>query len=111
MPLSDDPRSLTEAVQRDVMAAFGTAFPGEFSVPDPFADDAPIASGDVAVVPWRWTGTHEAKFHGLRPTGQPVDFTGVTILRAEGDGMVFHRQVDWLALYTQIDAVVAARRH
>jgi hypothetical protein len=79
-------------------------------VPDPLADTAPIVSGDVAVVPWQWIGIHEAKFHGLRPTRQPVDFTGVTILRAEGDELVFHRQVDWLALYTQIDAVVATRR-
>jgi hypothetical protein len=110
MPVPDSADHIRREVEEDVTAVFSTAFPGEFSVPEPFTDALPIGTGDVTAIPWRWTGVHRAPFHGLAPTGRPVDFSGVTLLRSEGDGLLFHRLVDWLELYRQIDAVVANRR-
>lgn len=40
-----------------------------------------VATEDQAVVRWRSTGTHLGEGFGLKPTGQPLDFRGVTWLR------------------------------
>ena len=40
-----------------------------------------VATEEQAVVRWRSTGTHVGEGFGLTPTGQPVDFRGMTWLR------------------------------
>jgi hypothetical protein len=110
MPVPDDPDRLRAAVEDDVRAVLQGPFPGEFEIPEPFTDALPIGGREVTAVPWRWTGVHEGEFLGLRRTGLPVDVTGVTLLRAEGDQLVFHRVVDWAALYGQIGVAVGGRR-
>lgn len=110
MPVPDDPDRLRAVVEDDVRGVLARPFPGELDVPAPFADALPIGIGDVTAVPWRWRGVHEAEFLGLRRTGLPVDVTGVTLLRAEGDDVVFHRVVDWAALFAQIGVAVGTRR-
>jgi hypothetical protein len=111
VPVPEDPDRLRSVVEDDVRAVLEGPFPGELTIPEPFADALPIGGGDVTAVPWRWTGVHEGEFLGLRRTGRPVDVTGVTLLRAEGDALVFHRIVDWADLYAQIGDAVGGRRH
>jgi len=110
MPVPENPEELRAAVEDDVRAIFGDAFPGELSVPSPFAELLPIGTGNATSVPWQWNGVHKGSFHGLLPTGRPVEFAGITVLRDDGGDLLFHRLVDWLDLYRQIDAVGGARR-
>ncbi len=110
MTVPENPEELRALVEDDVRAIFGEAFPGELTVPPPFDGLLPIGTGEATSVPWQWSGTHQDSFHGLLPTGRPVEFAGITVLRDEGGRLLFHRLVDWLDLYRQIDAVGGARR-
>ncbi len=110
-PIEPDAGSGPIAVVRhDVSAAFASAFPGRFSVPEPFATERPIASDTTVAVPWRWHGTHEGPFADIPATGFEVDISGVTLLRTDEHGAVLHhRIVDWLHLYQQLGVVIGSR--
>ncbi len=56
-----------------------TAFP-DLIVTDHFT----VAQGDIAAARWTAQGTSHGAFMGLPPTGQRVEFTGVTMYRVEG---------------------------
>jgi hypothetical protein len=107
MPVPDD---VVELVEADVRAVFGEAFDGTFEVPPPFEELVPIGGGDVAVVPWFWRGTHTGDFREIRRTGLPVEFAGTTIVTESGEELLFHRIVDWLALYRQLGLMMVCRR-
>jgi predicted ester cyclase len=47
-----------------------------------------IESGDRVVVRWRAQGTHTGKVGKIKPTGNKVDFTGITIYRFAGGRIV-----------------------
>lgn len=47
-----------------------------------------IESGDKVVVRWRLRGTWAKPFLNIDATNKPVDFTGITIYRFEGDKIV-----------------------
>jgi steroid delta-isomerase-like uncharacterized protein len=42
-----------------------------------------LASGDRVVTRWIYRGTHEGEFMGIPPTGNKVEFGGITIARIE----------------------------
>jgi predicted ester cyclase len=47
-----------------------------------------IESGDRVVVRWRAQGTHTGAVGNIKPTGNKVDFTGITIYRFAGGRIV-----------------------
>lgn len=51
---------------------FSTAFPDfQVTIDDLLADD------EVVMYEWTATGTHEAEYQGIPPTGRELDFTGM----------------------------------
>ena len=40
--------------------------------------DDVLASDEVVMVEWTWTGTHEGEFEGIAPTGREVEIRGMT---------------------------------
>jgi predicted ester cyclase len=61
---------------KDALAGTFTAFP-DINL----AVDATIADGDLVVVRWSGTGTHNGSWLGLEPIGKTVNFTGINIYR------------------------------
>jgi hypothetical protein len=109
MPLPEDPATATALVHDDVRAAFGEAFPGDVSTPEPFETDLRIASATTIAVPWRWIGRHDAAFLDIPATGTVVDILGVTLLREDDEGtLVHHRLVDWMSLYQRLGVVIGS---
>jgi len=47
------------------------------------ADRDVVACGDIAAVRWTARGTSSGEFLGFPPTGEPVEFTGVSMYRLE----------------------------
>ncbi len=50
-------------------------------------DDASVAQGDIVAVRWTARGTSRGSFLMLPPTGEPVDYTGLSMYRIE-DGQI-----------------------
>lgn len=48
------------------------------------ADDSSVAQGDIVAVRWTARGTSKGKFLMLPPTGEAVEYTGVSMCRIEG---------------------------
>lgn len=44
-----------------------------------------VAQGDIVAVRWKARGTSKGDFLMLRPTGEPVEYTGVSMYRLEDD--------------------------
>jgi predicted ester cyclase len=64
-----------------------------------------IASGDKVVCRDVITATHRGEYWGIPATGRPVRFTGICILRVEGDRLAEHwHEVDRLGLMRQLTA-------
>lgn len=110
MPVFESSEILVREVRADVEAAFAEALPGEFAVAEPFGDLLPIGEGEATALPWRWRGTHTGVLGDVRPTGLPVDFTGVTLVRRDGGELLFHRIVDWHTLFRQMGFLMVCRR-
>lgn len=110
MSVLDGVGDMRREVEDDVTVAFSTAFPGEFSIAEPFDALPAIFTADVSVVPWVWKGVHEGAFLDARATGNAVEITGVTLVTQAGPEPVFHRIVDWQALYRQIGFAMVCRR-
>lgn len=49
--------------------------------------DDVLASDEVVMVEWTWTGTHEGEFEGIAPTGREVEVRGMSTVMIE-DGKI-----------------------
>jgi hypothetical protein len=110
MPVYEDVEKLLEDIGSDVHDALNEAFPGSFDIVEPFADVLPIGERDVTAVPWVWRGVHSGDFYEARRTGNPVEVTGVTLVRLDDGELIYHRIVDWQTLYRQIGFLMVCRR-
>jgi steroid delta-isomerase-like uncharacterized protein len=62
-----------------------------------------IAEGDFVVVPWTIRGTHLGSLLGIAPSGQQVNWGGITIYRIEDGRVIDERgEEDGLGLLRQI---------
>lgn len=63
-----------------------------------------IISGDKIVLRWTATGTQQAPMFGHAPTGAPLAYSGIDILRVEG-GKIVERWIEYDArtLQRQVD--------
>jgi predicted ester cyclase/uncharacterized protein YndB with AHSA1/START domain len=77
-----------------------TAFPDfQFSVLDELAED------DRVVIRYRGQGTHRAEFLDLPATGRRIDYTGLLLVRLEGQAIAeFWAQPDQLGIFKQLGA-------
>ena len=87
---------------REEFEMYRAAFDFEFEVEDQ------LAEGDEVVTRWRLRGTHTGDFMGIAPTGNQVDFTGMTIMRF-GGGKIEEAWWNWdtLGLMRQVGAIPA----
>ena len=84
--------------QKQVVAAFGTAFPdGQSTVEDL------IAEGNTVVLRWTFTGTHQGDFFGIPPTGRSVTVRGIDWYHLEGGQITeIWDVIDEVGLLTQL---------
>ena len=69
-----------------------------------------IASGDKVVCRDSICATHRGKYLGIGATGRSVNFTGMCIIRVEGDKLAEHwHEVDRLGLMQQLTGAVPKR--
>lgn len=88
---------------KQIPAIFHSAFP-DFKVT---IDDL-IAEGDKVVVRSTWSGTHQGEFLGIPPTGQPVSFGVIDIIRiADGKFVEHWGQMDNMGMMQQLGVVPA----
>ena len=65
-----------------------------------------IAEGDKVVARWRSQATHQGEYMGIPPTGNEVEFTGISVYRIEGDKIAESWTVeDQFGLMRQISAI------
>jgi predicted ester cyclase len=64
-----------------------------------------IAEGDKVVARWRSRATHQGDYMGIAPTGNEVEFTGISFYRVEGGKIAESWNIeDQLGLMRQIGA-------
>ncbi len=67
-----------------------------------------IAEGDMVVVHWTMTGTHQGKIVGIAPTGRTVTFSGIDIYRLHDGKLAEHWHViDSLQMLQQLGMIPA----
>jgi predicted ester cyclase len=76
------------------------------AIPDlAFQLEALFGDGDYVCASWTATGTHEGQWHGLKPTGRTIRFSGANIFRfADGKVAELWNHRDDLGLMEQMDA-------
>jgi predicted ester cyclase len=89
-----------EAVKQEA-ADFREGFPDVVSTVEDL-----IAEGDKVVARWRSRATHRGEYMGIAPTGNRVEFTGISVYRIEAGKIAESWNVeDKLSLMRQIGAV------
>jgi steroid delta-isomerase-like uncharacterized protein len=94
-----EPQTTEESIKRS--DATYAAFPDfQMNVDDTIAD------GDKVVTRGHWTGTHQAEYQGIPPTGKRVTVSSMNVFRFE-DGKIAERWIitDQLGLLQQLGAV------
>jgi predicted ester cyclase len=70
-----------------------------------------IAEGDKVVARWRSRATHQGDYMGIAPTGNRVEFTGISFYRIEGGKIAESwNSEDQLGLMRQIGAVAESEQ-
>ena len=87
----------------DLFSMFFAAFPDlRADIREQYSD------GDKVITRKTFTGTHDGRFMGIPPTGNPIEFDVIDILAVRDGQMREHwNVVDALALMTQVGAVPA----
>jgi predicted ester cyclase len=81
-------------------ASFRRGFPDVISIIEDL-----IAEGDKVVARWRSRATHQGDYMGIAPTGNEVEFTGISFYRIEGGKIAQSWNIeDQLGLMRQIGA-------
>jgi predicted ester cyclase len=90
--------------QKQIAAAFRSAFPDLT-----WEIDFVLADGDLVAGRWTATGTHEASWAGVEPTGRSMRFSGINVFRfADGKVVEIWNHRDDLGLMQQLGAPVYA---
>jgi hypothetical protein len=126
---SFDFETAVEAVRRDTEGVLGAFLKGEFEVDRTIgAATWRSATSQLFAVRWRFSGRHTGAIPGfghveIRATGNEVTVSGLTLveLRQPVDSVddldavltsgavVFHRFIDWLAVFAQIGVLHLGR--
>jgi steroid delta-isomerase-like uncharacterized protein len=83
------------------------AFP-DLSVVNEFT----VASGDIVATRWHARGTSQGEFLGFAPTGQSLDYTGVSMYRIEDDRVAeIWETRNTLGILRQLDPRIGSGHH
>ena len=65
-----------------------------------------VAEGDKIAAVCKVTATHEGEGIGVAPTNQPIEFTGLTIVKIK-DGKIVEawNEFDFMKMYSQVGAL------
>ena len=98
-------------VERDVTEGLSELFaPREgFRVAERFAHVEPMSNGTHTSVVWEYSAVHTGDFQGIRPTGQEIVVSGVTIVDTSGGEPAFHRYIDWVGVLAQLGVSTTGR--
>jgi predicted ester cyclase len=89
-----------EAAKQEA-ADFRQGFPGVISTIEDL-----VAEGDKVVARWRAQATHQGEYMGIPPTGNRVEFTGISVYRIEAGKIAESWTAeDDLGLMRQIGAI------
>ena len=86
---------------KNLFRAFISAYPNiKITVEDT------ISEGDKIAARCRVSATHEGEGLGVAPTNQPVEFTGMTIVKVK-DGKIVEawNEFDFMKMYSQVGAL------
>jgi hypothetical protein len=117
-----------DAVSNDVAGVLGSFLDGKFE-PEPLGDSTwHRGDSEFFAIRWRFTGRHTGDINGfghtkIRPTQNIVSVSGLTLVenlkpgQSVGDldevlksgTIVFHRFIDWLAVFAQIGVLHLGR--
>jgi len=88
---------------KEGLAEFFEAFPDFFTQ---ISDTVVDVDHRKVAIRWRATGTHEAEFLNIQPTGRFVHFVGIEILTIDEDGLITERWGEWdgLSILHQLTA-------
>jgi steroid delta-isomerase-like uncharacterized protein len=93
----------TRAGLEQVLTAFRSAFPDWRDTIDDM-----VAEGEHVVVRLTGTGTHQADFMGIPPTGKQVTLSGMALYRLRDGKIVEDRvQLDMLGMLQQLGVIPA----
>jgi len=88
---------------RKVFPAFKTAFPDvRVELQQQVVNEDRVASH------WIFQGTHLGDLYGIPPTGKPVRFQNISIVKVEDGKIVqYNSEVGWLSIFMQIGLLPA----
>jgi predicted ester cyclase len=90
-----------EAAKKEEAANFRQGFPDVISTIEDL-----IAEGDKVVARWRSRATHQGEYMGIAPTGNEVEYTGISFYRVEEGKIAQSWNIeDQLSLMRQIGAI------
>jgi hypothetical protein len=88
---------------RRVFPAFKTAFPDvQVELQQQVVQDNRVASH------WIFRGTHLGDLYGIPPTGKPVHFQNISIVRIQDGKIVqYNSEIGWLSIFMEIGVLPA----
>jgi hypothetical protein len=107
------------AAQEDIVGGLSPAFEpvddddgNGFEQSKHFRDMTTIAdeNGEVAAVVWTYRCRHVDWFGTVPPTGEVLTIRGTTVVDNRGGETLFHRYVDWLAVYGDLGYTLYQRQ-
>ena len=117
-----------EAVEKDIAGVLGTFLDGRFAPESLGQSTWSSDEGQFFAVRWRFMGKHVGPINGfghtqIAPTQNEVSVSGLTLVQnkkpgqvvgdleevLKSDTIIFHRFIDWLAVFAQIGVLHLGR--
>jgi len=93
----------TDAV-RELIAGFGTSLPSVA-----YVAEALHHADDAVIVEYRITGSHDAEWKGIAPTGNTLDYPAIAVFEFDGPDLVCERlYINVRGLEEQMTGLVAS---
>jgi steroid delta-isomerase-like uncharacterized protein len=100
-----DPEGNDKMVEPEAFKRLHRAFVSAYPDMRIEVEDA-VTEGDRVAARCRVTGTHRGEGVGLAPTNQPVEFTGMLIVRVKDDKIAeAWNEFNFMQMYTQLGAL------
>jgi hypothetical protein len=106
-----------ELVADDILRGLSTVFEpfsddeGDgFEVAKDFRDMVVVSNDQIASVVWTYRCRHVDWFTHVPPTGNVLTIRGTTTVDTRPDEPLYHRYIDWLAVYTALGYTLYQRQ-
>jgi hypothetical protein len=81
-----------------------------FEVAKDFRDIAVVSNDQIASVVWTYRCRHVGWFTQAPPSGAALTIRGTTTVDTRPDDPLYHRYIDWLAVYTALGYTLYQRQ-